>query len=820
MITDTRYYIVCVFFSCFVQAIPLNYSNYKPGVKVDPDFYRNVSQLITSKGYPVEEYWVQTEDGYILGVQRIPQGRADPEPSSKTRPVVFLQQGLLSSSADWVMNFPNESLGFILADAGYDVWLGNQRGNTYSRKHVKYSPRDKEFWQFSFDEFAKYDLPAMIDFALNVTNQSQLYYVGHSEGTTVAFALLSERPEYDKIKVVVALGPVATVGYITSPIRYLAPFAPILDPLFRLFGFYEFLPNDLIMKLLARFVCGNRELQFLCENVAFLISGFDPSELNKTRLEVYTAHFPAGTSTQNVIHYAQMVNSRNFQKYDYGKTKNMKKYNRTTPPEYNVENIRTPVALFYALNDCLADPVDVSLLRLKLKNLVECYRVSLPTWAHIDFVIGVDAPVYVYKEVMRIMQKVVASWFKHMIDKSGINMQCTAFCFLVLCWGLTICSASSSRVRDVDLDANRNVTQLITSRGYPVKEYTVRTRDGYLLKLFRIPYGRKNRRRNTRNRRVAFLQHGFLGSASDWVINFPSQSLGYILADEGYDVWLGNQRGNIYARRHVRYSPQSNRFWDFSINEHAKYDTPNSIDFVLKKTGQRQLYYVGWSQGCMIAFAFLSEKPRYNKIKAIFALAPTATVGYIQSPIRYLAPLSNNFRLLFSALGQRELLPNNYITRLFAQSVCSSPLNSVCSNLYFQINGYDFRQLNESRLPVYFSHLPAGTSTKTLIHYGQMVNSKKFQKFDYGRKKNMKKYKQAYPPEYKLGKIRTPIAIFKGLNDKLANPKDVGILGSRIPNKLADYQVSLREWGHLDFVYATDTKKYVYDPVVRIMKTV
>ncbi|XP_023224002.1 gastric triacylglycerol lipase-like [Centruroides sculpturatus] len=397
----------------------------------------------------------------------------------------------------------------------------------------------------------------------------------------------------------------------------------------------------------------------------------------------------------------------------------------------------------------------------------------------------------------------------------------TALGLLVLCWGLIICSGSSSmesRESDVDPDANRNVTQLIKSKGYPVEEYTVRTRDGYLLKLVRIPYGRKNRRRNTRNRRVAFLQHGFLGSASDWVMNFPSQSLGYILADEGYDVWLGNQRGNIYARRHVRYSPRSNRFWNFSIDEHAKYDTPNSIDFVLKKTGQRQLYYVGWSQGCMIAFAFLSENPRYNKIKAIFALAPTATVGYIESPIRYLAPLSNNLRLLFSALGQRELLPNNYITKLFAQTVC--PLNSICSNLYFQINGYDIHQLNQSRLPVYFSQLPAGESTKTLIHYGQMINSKKFQKFDYGRIKNMQKYKRPSPPEYKLEKIQTPIAIFAGLNDKLADTKDVNILRSRIPNLLANHQVSLREWGHLDFVFAIETKKYVYDHLLRVMKTI
>lgn len=49
---------------------------------------------------------------------------------------------------------------------------------------------------FSFDEMARYDLPAMIDFTLKKTKQSSLHYVGHSQGTMIMFALLSTNQEF------------------------------------------------------------------------------------------------------------------------------------------------------------------------------------------------------------------------------------------------------------------------------------------------------------------------------------------------------------------------------------------------------------------------------------------------------------------------------------------------------------------------------------------------------------------------------------------------------------------------------------------------
>lgn len=127
----------------------------------------------------------------MLGVYRIPHGREGPGPASG--PPVLLQHGLLDSSATWVLNEPDELLAFILADAGYDVWLGNSRGDAFSWNHTGLSPDSAAFWAFTMDEMALLDVPALLEHVRRATGAAKVAYVGHSQGSTPALAALSAR---------------------------------------------------------------------------------------------------------------------------------------------------------------------------------------------------------------------------------------------------------------------------------------------------------------------------------------------------------------------------------------------------------------------------------------------------------------------------------------------------------------------------------------------------------------------------------------------------------------------------------------------------
>lgn len=393
------------------------------GCDQDPDVNRNVSEIIRSRGFIAEEYNVVTKDGYILTIQRIVNPKVRPEFRGKLKPAI-LQHGLMSSSVDWVINsvhigpevYPAEnetapssdledlesneigalvgdsqqhpnSLGFYLANKGYDVFLGNSRGNIYGQRHTKLSSWQPKFWDFTFDEQIKYDLPDTIEFVQNLTGHRKLGYVGHSQGTAMMFGLLSDRPEYaDIVEPYVALAPVAYVSNSISPVKYFAIYTPVFEHINMWFA-----TSNIAVRYLSPIVCGPEVLRKdVCANIIYLSTGFDWDEFDETRVKAYLNHMPSGTSVKNVAHYGQEVISGRFAHFDHGILGNQIAYGQTRSPDYDLSKIRSKsMVLFHAENDWLASPKDVAKLRAALTvEPFRAYNMSefVPKWNHIDFV--------------------------------------------------------------------------------------------------------------------------------------------------------------------------------------------------------------------------------------------------------------------------------------------------------------------------------------------------------------------------------------------------------------------------------------------------
>ncbi|XP_029953871.1 gastric triacylglycerol lipase [Salarias fasciatus] len=369
-----------------------------PRHQEDPEVHMNISEIIRRWGYPAEEHEVETEDGYILTINRIPSGL---KRTAGPKPAVFLQHGLLAAGSNFITNPPETGLGYVLADAGYDVWIGNSRGNTWSRKHRSLNPEQDDFWKFSHDELAFKDLPAVVDYVLKMTGEEQIFYVGHSQGTTIAFIAFSTLPELaSKIKMFIGLAPVATVAFTSSAMTKLAilPENIIWD----LFGKRDFLPQSHMIEWLAEHVCGKTLLDELCVNIFFVICGFDEKNLNASRTPVYTTHCPAGTSVQNMVHWSQAIHSGKLMAFDFGPAGNMKHYNQSTPPEYHVQNMKVPTALFSGGQDTLADPKDIAILLTQVPDLV--YHRHIEHWDHLDFIWGLDAPQQMFPDILRLLE--------------------------------------------------------------------------------------------------------------------------------------------------------------------------------------------------------------------------------------------------------------------------------------------------------------------------------------------------------------------------------------------------------------------------------
>lgn len=364
-----------------------------PNCYYNPDHELEVPEIVRRHGYPIEVHNVTTDDGYILTVFRIPYGRHG---NTTSRKPIFLQHGITLNGGAFVI-MGEKSLAFMLANAGYDVWLGNFRGSRYSNGHSYLDSRSEVYWNFSFHENGVYDLPAQLNRVRTVTGQ-KVIYVGFSMGTTAAYIYFSVYPNQMNIDLFIGLAP----AIYTDGILVLMIWPFVAGPL-QYFTNGRLYPRPLLPPYLYKLICFPYPIQMKVCQIADMISmGFNYEENDPETLPVTLQYNSDAASINTGWHFCQIANSNKFQYYDYGEISNRVRYNSSTPPLYGLSNVNVENHLFYATNDKLATVKNVRRLFNDLPNNYshKLYKVDDENFNHLSFVAGKNAHRLVYQRVI------------------------------------------------------------------------------------------------------------------------------------------------------------------------------------------------------------------------------------------------------------------------------------------------------------------------------------------------------------------------------------------------------------------------------------
>lgn len=357
-------------------------------------------------------------------------------------------------------------------------------------------------------------------------------------------------------------------------------------------------------------------------------------------------------------------------------------------------------------------------------------------------------------------------------------------------------------------------------KGYPFERHEVTTEDGYILGLFRL------QKKNTQIKnglKPVFLQHGINNCALSWMLNGEKNSMAYLLAEAGFDVWLGNNRGNKFSRQHVSRNVDSEEFWDFSFQEMAEFDLPASFEYVRKINGGQKITYIGHSQGTTQMFAALSDPKTKEKLSpyliSFHAMAPVVYFKNIKvwflkygRLIHYqLAGLINIFKIYYLRPGNCEFDATSFKTY---RNKCQHE-NCDYLDLTDPVNQY----VNYNNYGNIVNDGDSGFSAKCIFHFGQLANQNEndfsLNKYDYGSSGNREHYGQETVPTYDLGKITDKVYLYPGTTDTIINDRD----SEELQKRLTKAQVTFRPvpgWGHMSFLIPT--KPFFYQSVIESIK--
>jgi pimeloyl-ACP methyl ester carboxylesterase len=360
--------------------------------------------FITKLNLNLEEIQVTTEDRYINTIWAL----TSKDEFNRNGKSIILQHGLLDGGWTWLI-LQEKSLAKLLCDEGYKVYLPYIRGTQFSKSHLIYdTDLNSEYWDFSFDEIAQYDLPEIINLVKKRDGVEKIDYIGHSQGTLTFFLAYMNNPEFmeKSINKFIAVGTVPNVNNANHFILELAEKSKILD-LIPIKNFLTFPPE--LGQVLVQFCEGIAKN--LCHTFLRMCFGGieDTGRVDYDRLgKNIFMYMPGGTSLQNVKHWIQLYKKKKLIKYDYGIIKNKIHYGTISPPEYDLTKMKNyKIKSIFSISnaDPFCNPVDTLEFLKNIEDPTIVEIMNLKDYNHIDYLWAESAYEELYQNFLKFLDQ-------------------------------------------------------------------------------------------------------------------------------------------------------------------------------------------------------------------------------------------------------------------------------------------------------------------------------------------------------------------------------------------------------------------------------
>jgi hypothetical protein len=355
-----------------------------------------------------------------------------------------------------------------------------------------------------------------------------------------------------------------------------------------------------------------------------------------------------------------------------------------------------------------------------------------------------------------------------------------------------------------DIDFSTYYKSYIESHGYHLEEHKVTTKDGYTLTLWHIPPVSPS------NGKVAYFQHGVADSS--WCFfQREEQSLPFLLSKEGFDVWLGNLRGNYFSP----IDSSLGQKYDFSMEDIIKYDLPSLMNYIKSKVGQKKISYICHSQGSTLFIMWYMQNSEYveKTFEHFFAMGTVPNIAYAKFS------LVKILDMIYSFFGKIEfkdgLLLLSEAQRLTFVRFCNfAP--ALCRKFWeYGTTIKPSGKTDYAKFGNYLYYYPAGTSKINLLQWSQIHQEKKLVYYNpkYDEEKTAVPYDTNILKKWKIKSL-----VVRTDDDTFSSYEDVTEFYNIIEDKTYVTLLDVKNYGHIDILAAESAYSEVFIPAINFLK--